>query len=65
MDVFDDHEDVDLNDRGKLLHGYDEVIAKANKDDIDVVAEPIVALVYTRWGNRQRKQGKKRNRCLH
>ena len=45
--VFDDHEDVVII--GKLSRGYVEVIAGANEDDIDKVAEPIVALEYTRW----------------
>ena len=55
--MFDDHEEVDLYDTGKLPHGYVEVIAGANEDDIKDVAEPIVALEYARWKNRQRKQG--------
>ena len=40
--------DVDLDYIDKLSHGYVEVIAGANEDDIDEVAEPIVAHDYTR-----------------
>ena len=47
-DVFDDHEEVDLYDTGKLPHGYVEVIVGPSEDDIEDVAEPIVALEYTR-----------------
>ena len=55
VDVFDGLEDVDLDYLGKLPHRYVEVIVGANKNDIDKVAEPIVALEYIRWKNRQRK----------
>ena len=61
-DVFDE---VDLYDAGKLPHGYVEVIAGASEDDIEDVAEPIVALEYTRWKNRQRKQGKQKQAGIY
>ena len=34
-DVFDDHEDVNLDYMDKLPHGYVEVIACANEDGIE------------------------------